>query len=94
MDEDNCKWCKNHGAILITNDRGKTNRDILDALAQHHVHAVFVYDDLRSAPAHNLARALLVAESKMDQLAKGRGLIHHRLGENGTLRPRTKSKKR
>lgn len=89
-DEDNCKWCKENDAVLVTTDRGRKNREIAHALELHRVHAIFVYDDLRSEPPHNLARALLAAEGKMDQLVK-RGLIRHRLTPNGRLTPRPKS---
>ncbi len=81
----NCRWCKEHGAVLITHDRGK---EILAAISRHHVHAIVVYKDLRNAPAHEFARAILCSEAKMDHLANGRGLIHHRLTPRGGLDPR------
>lgn len=84
-DDINCAWCAQHGAVLITNDRGKKDRTILDTLAQHRVHAVFVYADLRSAPAHELARALLHAQAKMDAIAAGKKMIRHRLRPGGGL---------
>src|SRR4051794_4612249 len=67
-DDANCAWCAAHGAVLVTNDRGRKDRTILDALAQHHVHAAFIHDDLRHAPAHHLLRAVLRSEKRMDEL--------------------------
>jgi predicted nuclease of predicted toxin-antitoxin system len=87
-DEDNCKWCKENGAVLVTNDRGKKDRLILDLLAQHHIHAIFVHNDLRSGPPHRLASAILRAESLIDGLATGRTPIRHRLRPNGGLMKR------
>lgn len=87
-DEENCKWCSEHGAVLVTHDRGRHDRTILDVLAQHHVHAIFLYDDLRAAPAHHLARAVLIAEGKLDKLVASKGLIHHRLRPRGGLENR------
>ena len=77
---------------MVTNDRGKGDRIIRHLLQQNRVHAIFVYDDLRRADPHVLARALLRAESKIEQLAsKKRGIISHRLTENGSLTARSKS---
>jgi hypothetical protein len=88
-DEDNIKWCKAHGAILVTNDRGKKDKTILDHLASYHVHAIFVHADLRAAEPHRLASALLHAEGKIDDLASSaRGLIRHRLRTAGGLEKR------
>lgn len=88
-DEINCAWCAERDAVLVTHDRGRKDKTILNALAEHHVHAVFVYAELRAGPAHNLARALLVAESAMDDLAtRQRGLLQHRLKPTGKLEPR------
>ncbi len=86
-DDENCRWCLANGAVLVTNDRGKTNRAIIDALASYRVHAIFVYNDLRTGPAYPLARALLNAEGHMDTIvANRRRLIRHRLTPNGGLR--------
>lgn len=87
-DERNCEWCKAHGAVLVTHDRGKTSREIVHVLAKHGVGAIFVHKDLRAAPPHNLARALLIAESQIDQLAVGRGRLYHRLTRSGRLEKR------
>lgn len=75
------------GAVLVTNDRGKKDKTIFDHLAQHHVHAIFVYKDLRDGPEHLLALALLRAEDKMEQVAK-KELLHHRLRAGGGLEKR------
>lgn len=88
-DEVNCRWCADRGAILVTNDRGRKDRVILDLLAQHHVHALFIHDDLRAAELHDLARALLNAEKALvDRASRPRGLIHHRLMPTGRINPR------
>jgi hypothetical protein len=71
--------------VLVTNDRGKKDRVILDLLNEHHVHAVFVYDDLRAAAPHHLLRALLCAEAALDQGAQKRGLIAARLKPSGRI---------
>jgi hypothetical protein len=86
-DEVNCAWCKEHGAVLVTNDRGKADKEIHKLLAQHHVHAVFVTNELRDGPEHLLALALLKSEHKMDQVATRR-LLHHRLRYGGGLEKR------
>lgn len=88
----NVPWCARRGAVMVTNDRGKGDRIIRQLLQQHRVHAIFVYKELRRAELHVLARALLRAEPKIEQIAgKRTGLISHRLTENGNLTPRTKS---
>jgi predicted nuclease of predicted toxin-antitoxin system len=86
-DDDNCAWCQEHGAVLVTNDRGRADKTIFDHLAQHHVHAIFVHKDLRDGPEHLLARALLNAEAKMETEAK-KHLLHHRLRVGGGLTKR------
>jgi hypothetical protein len=87
-DDENCRWCKERGAVLVTNDRGKKDHAILDALAIHRVHAVFVHNDLRGAPPHHLARAILCAETRMDEIVAGKHLIRHRLKPSGRLEKR------
>lgn len=84
-DDVNVKWCQEHGAVLITNDWGRKDKIILDLLAQHRVHAIFVYDDLRAAPPHHLARAVLRAEERIEQIASSRKMIHHKLKSTGYL---------
>lgn len=88
----NVAWCASRGAVMVTNDRGKRDRIIRQLLRQHRVNAVFVYNDLRREPPHVLARALLRAEAKIEQLASKRnGIISHRLTANGGLTPRSTS---
>ncbi len=72
----------------MTSDRGKKNREILDLLSRYEVHATFVHNDLRHAPAHELARAVLNAEGKIDQVAAGRDRLRHRLRPKGGLEKR------
>ena len=86
-DQTNVAWCAQNGAVLVTNDRGRKERVILRLLAQHQVHALFVYNDLRAAPPHKLLYALLAAEVRMDEQA-GRGLLHHKLKPTGRLERR------
>jgi predicted nuclease of predicted toxin-antitoxin system len=86
-DHVNCAWCQTNGAVLVTNDRGKKDKKIHDLLAQHHVHAIFVHNDLRNGPEHLLALALLRAEGRMEHLAK-KHLLHHRLRPGGGLETR------
>jgi hypothetical protein len=91
-DDVNVPWCAQRKAVMITNDRGRKQPMIRNLLTQHRVHAIFVYNDLRARPPHALARALLCAEPKIDQLAAQRnGLISHRLTENGGLTKRSRS---
>jgi len=87
-DEDNCKWCVEHRAVLVTNDRGKGDKEILNALANHRVHAIFVYGDLQTGPPHELARALLNAEGKIEKWVDSRRLLGHRLRPSGGLENR------
>jgi hypothetical protein len=70
---------------LVTHDRGKGDREILQILGQHGVGVIFVLKDLRSKPPHCLVRALLIAEPKMDQLAEGRRGLRHYLRASGNL---------
>ncbi len=87
-DETNCQWCQRNGAVLVTQDRGKKDKTIFSLLATYHVDAIFVHDELRNAPPHILAKALLRAEGEMDQLAGGRSLIQRRLRPSGKLEKR------
>jgi hypothetical protein len=88
-DETNITWCADKGAILVTNDRGRKDKTILRHLNTHHVHAVFVYKDLRDADPYHLARALLnAADTLADWASRPRGLIHHRLKATGRLESR------
>jgi len=87
-DENNCQWCKGNGdAVLVTNDRGKKDREIRHLLAQHRVDAIFVFKNLRKAPARDLARAILCSEGKIDEVSKGKSSLHHRLRPRGGLDP-------
>lgn len=87
-DETNVPWCAAQNRLLVTNDRGKKDRVILGFLNQHHVPALFVYNDLRAAPPHHLLRALLSAEAALDQAAGQRGLIAARLKPTGRIESR------
>jgi predicted nuclease of predicted toxin-antitoxin system len=87
-DEENIRWCSETGRVLVTNDRGRRDRVILSLLNQHHVHALFVYNELRAAPPRDLLRALLCAESALDARAQQRGLIADRLKRSGRLERR------
>jgi hypothetical protein len=89
-DETNIAWCGDRGAVLVTNDRGKKDKTIFNRLATHHVHAIFVHNDLRSSDPHHLLLALLRAEQEMDTLAsRPRGLIQRRLTPSGKLEKRS-----
>lgn len=85
-DEVNCKWCSTKGAILVTHDRGRKNREIHGLLDQHSVDCITVLRELRRSPPHHLARALLNAEGKMDQIVEGRRRLRHQLRPGGGLR--------
>ena len=84
-DEVNCQWCRSQNAVLVTNDRGRKDRTILDVLARLEVDAVFVHNDLRLAAIHSLARAILNSEGKIDQLSSSGTRIRHRLRPGGGL---------
>jgi Domain of unknown function (DUF5615) len=84
-DETNVPWCARQNRLLVTNDRGKKDRVILELLNQHDVHALFVYNDLRAALPHHLLRALLRAEDALDQAQGRRGLIAGRLKPTGRI---------
>jgi hypothetical protein len=85
-DKDNCQWCSEHGAVLVTHDRGKKDREILEMLDQHQVGAIVVLNEFRTKPAYFLARSLLNAEHKMDQIAEKKRLRHY-LRLKGGLAP-------
>jgi len=84
-DTTNCEWCASRGALLVTNDRGKNDSEIRVALAATGIDAIFVFDDLRSAPRHELARALLQAEQRIADLGQGKKPIRCRLKPSGRL---------
>jgi hypothetical protein len=85
----NIEWCARRGAVLVTNDLGRKDKTILDLLASRHVHALFVYGDLRASDPHHLARALLCAETELDRLAGlAHGVIRHRIKPTGRLEKR------
>lgn len=87
-DDQNCRWCSERGAILVTHDRGKKDREIVDVLNRHQVGVILILKNLRTQPPHHLARAVLSAEGKLDQLATGRRPLHHVLRPTGNLAPR------
>lgn len=84
-DKDNCTWCSEHKAVLVTHDRGKKDREILDMLNQHEVGAILVLNELRVAPPHRFARAILGCEGKMDEVTASRRRLHHVLRASGHL---------
>ncbi|MCW2989378.1 MAG: hypothetical protein JWM24_2316 [Solirubrobacterales bacterium] len=88
-DDENCQWCADNGAILVTHDRGKKDKEIIKVLDQHAVGVILVLQDLRSKPAYCLVRALLNAEGKMDQVAEGKKRMRHTLKASGRLTPRS-----
>lgn len=84
-DTANCEWCAERGAMLVTNDRGKGDKEIRAALAATGIDALFVFDDLRAAPSHELARALLLAEHRIAELGSNKKPIRRRLKPSGRL---------
>lgn len=86
-DETNCQWCARNGAVLVTHDRGKGDREILALLDQNKVGALIVLKDLRSKPPHFLAKALLIAEPKIDQEASKGKRLRHYLRPAGGIKP-------
>jgi len=72
-DEINCQWCQRNGAVLVTQDRGKRDKTIFSFLATYRVHAIFVHDELRTKPAHILAKALLLRRARWINLPTGAG---------------------
>jgi hypothetical protein len=84
----NIRWCKDHDAILVTNDRGRRDRQIHNLLAQARVHAIFVNKTLRDGDPHRLLLAILKSEAKMDEVIDHHGLLHHHLRVAGGLDPR------
>jgi hypothetical protein len=88
LDKVNCQWCSDNDATLVTHDRGKKDREILEMLDRHKVGAILVLKDLKSRPPHHFARALLNAEGKMDQVAAGKKRLRHFLRSGGGLTTR------
>jgi hypothetical protein len=84
-DETNVTWCSERDAILVTNDRGKKDRVIIDLLAEKHVDAIFVGKALRDGHERTLAAAVLNSESEMIRILR-RGLIKHHLACSGALK--------
>lgn len=50
-------WCLDHGAVLVTCDRGRHSREMVEILRVTRQPVVFVYPP--SPPAKDLARALI-----------------------------------
>lgn len=92
-DEDNCRWCKDNGAVLVTHDRGKGNKIILANLEQYQVGAIIVLANLRQQPPRFLARALLCAEGNIDAIMDGRRTLRHHLRPTGKLDPVMKKRR-
>jgi len=84
-DEINCQWCKSNTAVLVTHDRGRGNREILQALDQLQVGAILVLRDLRQLPPRRLALALLQSEAELDQIVTSRHRLRHQLRKSGKL---------
>lgn len=84
-DDDNCRWCSEREAVLITHDRGKKDREILEVLDRHKVGVILILKELRSKPPHHLARAILNSEGKMDQITSSRKSLRHYLRPGGGL---------
>lgn len=80
----NCEWCAERSAILVTNDQAKSDKELLAALAQTGVHAIFVFDDLRSEQ-DRLAYALMRASHRIPSLTNGKKPMRHRLRRTGGL---------
>jgi hypothetical protein len=88
-DDINVAWCRDTGnAVLVTNDRGRRDRQIHNLLAQARVHAIFVNNVLRNGDPHRLLYAILKSEAKMDEVIGHGGLLHHHLRVGGGLDPR------
>jgi hypothetical protein len=88
-DETNIQWCAQNDVVLITNDLGSKDKTIYRHLTTHHVHAVFIFKDLRAAEPYELARALLNSAQRLGEMtATGKGLVHHRLRRGGGLEKR------
>ena len=87
-DETNCEWCSERDATLITHDRGKKDREILEMLDRHQVGAIVVLKHFRTKPPHVLARALLNSEDEMDQIAEKRRLRHYLRPKGGLAKAR------
>lgn len=84
-DTHNCEWCAERGAVLVTNDQAKGDRALLAALAQTGIHAIFVFDDLRSEPAHVLAYALMRASHNLPSYMNSKKPMRRRLRQTGGL---------
>jgi predicted nuclease of predicted toxin-antitoxin system len=85
-DDVNVDWCRTRDAILVTNDRGKKDKVIIDLLAERHVHAIFVGKELRDGPARDLAAAVLNAERETERILGHGQLIKHHLSRSGKLK--------
>lgn len=86
-DEVNCRWCAERDAVLITHDKGKKDKEILEVLDRHQVGVILILKEFRSSPPFHMVRALLNAEHKMDQIAKRQRLRHY-LRNGGGLAPK------
>lgn len=93
-DYENCRWCKAEGAILVTHDLGKGNREILTSLDEFQVGAILILTSMRKKPPVVLARALLCAESNIDAIIASRRSLRHQLRPTGKLVSPTKPRKR
>lgn len=85
-DEENCRWCAEQGAVLVTTDRGKKDPAIHEAIAKYaEVGVIFMHKDLRTLPRHRVLYALLRAEEAIEEATKQRKRMLRRLRPNGRL---------
>jgi len=87
-DDENCKWCSERGATLVTHDRGKKDKEIVKVLDRHQVGVIIILKDLRTKPPHHLARAILSSEVAMDDHADRKRLRHYLRPGGGLTRKR------
>lgn len=85
-DETNVKWCVERDVILVTEDRGRKNREILDLMARHRVHVIRVPQDVT---AKELARFILrhheTISDALDTCRRRGGTVRRKIGRNGGM---------
>jgi predicted nuclease of predicted toxin-antitoxin system len=86
-DQENVEWCVARGAMLITGDRGRKNREMLDLLAREPVHVMLTHGGLtQRAFMRAFVRHCDGIEEAIERcLARGGGVVRRRLKREGGL---------
>jgi uncharacterized protein with PIN domain len=85
-DGDNVAWCVARGAMLVTADRGRRNREMLDLLSRHPVHVLLVHTGVtQRAFMRAFVRHCDGLEDAIDRRNLQGRVVRHRLRREGGI---------